>query len=40
VPGLHRKHTSTRETLAAQRPRKCWIAVEKAYEFEGPRVVV
>ena len=29
--------TRTRDALAAERRRMPWMAVEKAYEFEGPR---
>src|SRR5579859_5031197 len=29
--------TKTRDALAAERRRMPWMAVEKAYEFEGPR---
>jgi predicted dithiol-disulfide oxidoreductase (DUF899 family) len=28
--------TRTRDALAAERRRMPWMAVEKAYEFEGP----
>jgi predicted dithiol-disulfide oxidoreductase (DUF899 family) len=29
-------HTRARDALAAERRRMPWMAVEKAYEFEGP----
>src|SRR5499427_3883675 len=30
-------HTRARDALAAERRRMPWMAVEKAYEFEGPQ---
>ena len=30
-------HTRARDALAAERRRMPWMAVEKAYEFDGPR---
>jgi predicted dithiol-disulfide oxidoreductase (DUF899 family) len=30
--------TRSRDTMAAERRRMPWVAVEKKYEFDGPRV--
>ncbi|MDX6418572.1 MAG: hypothetical protein QOG28_3192, partial [Trebonia sp.] len=32
-----KKHTRARDALAAKRRRMPWLAVEKAYSFDGPK---